>query len=512
MASKPNILILMADQLTPGALPAYGNRVARTPAIDALADRSVVFDAAYCNTPLCAPSRSVLLSGRLPSAIGAYDNAAEFASETPTFAHHLRLSGYRTILVGKMHFCGPDQLHGFEERLTTDIYPADFGWTPDWEHPEHRPDWYHSMDSVTQAGPCVRTNQTDFDEEVVFNARRKLFDIARDADPRPFCLTVSLTHPHDPFVIPQRWWDRYRDDAIDMPRVRLDPAALDPHSRRLRHVCGMDLQEVTGAQVRAARHAYYGAVSFVDDQVAAVLDALRDAGLQDDTIVVLLADHGEMLGERGLWYKMSFFEGSARVPLMIHAPGRFRPRRVAAAVSLADLLPTLAELGADGAAAASPGPVEGRSLLPHLHGTGGHDEVRGEYLAEGAIAPIVMLRRGHLKFIRCPADPDQLYDLRADPDERVNLAATPATVGLREAVARLWDLDALQARVLESQRRRRFVHLALRTGAYRGWDWQPFEDAGQKYMRNHMKLEELEATARFPRVASPPSPSPQPGG
>ncbi len=253
--------------------------------------------------------------------------------------------------------------------------------------------------------------------------------------------------------------------------------------------------------MRAARHAYYGAVSFVDDQVAAMLEALREAGLHDDTIVLLLADHGEMLGERGLWYKMSFFEGAARVPLMIHAPGRFAPRRVAAAVSLADLLPTLADFGADGDAPARAGPIEGCSLLPHLQGTGGHDEVRGEYLAEGAVAPIVMLRRGLLKFIRCPADPDQLYDLRTDPDELVNLAETPQAAGLRAAVARLWDLDALHARVLESQQRRHFVDRALRTGAYRGWDWQPFEDAGQRYMRNHMKLEELEATARFPRIA-----------
>jgi choline-sulfatase len=304
-------------------------------------------------------------------------------------------------------------------------------------------------------------------------------------------------------VIPQPYWDRFHDDEIDMPRVRLDPAALDPHSRRLRHVCGMDLQAVTEAQMRAARHAYYGALSFVDDQVASVLDTLRDCGLHEDTIVLLLADHGEMLGERGLWYKMSFFEGSCRVPLMVHAPGRFRPRRVAEAVSLADLLPTLAAFGADGDAPESPGPVEGRSLLPHLHGTGGHDEVRGEYLAEGAVAPIVMLRRGHLKFVRCPADPDQLYDLHADPDERVNLAGAPAAAGLREAIARLWDLDTLHQRVLESQRRRRFVHRALRAGAYRGWDWQPFEDAGQKYMRSHMKLDELEAAARFPRVPSP---------
>src|SRR5579862_2953493 len=260
MPRKPNILILMADQLTPAALPAYGNRVARTPHLDALAQRSVVFRSAYCNSPLCAPSRFSFMSGRLPSKIGAYDNAAEFAAQVPTFAHYLRLAGYRTILSGKMHFCGADQLHGFEERLTTDIYPADFGWTPDWLNFDQRPSWYHSMESVTQAGVCARTNQIDFDDEVVFRARRQLFDMARGTDPRPFCMVVSMTHPHDPFAITREYWDRYRDADIDMPRVRLAPEQLDPHSQRLRHVCGMDAQPVSEAQVRAARHAYYGAV------------------------------------------------------------------------------------------------------------------------------------------------------------------------------------------------------------------------------------------------------------
>ncbi len=131
---RPNILMLMADQLTPFVLGAYGGR-ARTPTMDALAERGVVFERAYCNSPLCAPSRAVLLTGRLPSRIGAYDNAADFSVQTPTFAHYLRLAGYRTILSGKMHLCGADQLHGFEQRLTTDIYPADLGWTPDWTRP-----------------------------------------------------------------------------------------------------------------------------------------------------------------------------------------------------------------------------------------------------------------------------------------------------------------------------------------------------------------------------------------
>jgi len=253
MPAQPNFLILMADQLTAGALPAYGNRIARTPHLDALAAESVLFRSAYCNSPLCAPSRFSFMSGRLPSKIGAYDNAAEFAAHVPTFAHYLRAGGYRTILSGKMHFCGPDQLHGFEERITTDIYPADFGWTPDWLDFGTRPSWYHNMDSVTQAGPCVRTNQLDFDDEVVFRARRQLFDIARGSDARPFCMVVSMTHPHDPFAIPVQYWNRYRHDDIDMPRVSLAPEALDPHSRRLRHVAKMHVKRIGRASRRRFR-------------------------------------------------------------------------------------------------------------------------------------------------------------------------------------------------------------------------------------------------------------------
>src|SRR5262249_49119793 len=186
-AKRPNLLILMADQMNPAFLPAYGHKVVKTPNIDALAETGVVFDAAYCNSPLCAPSRYVFLSGQLPSRTQGFDNAAELAADVPTFAHYLRRAGYNTVLAGKMRFCGADQLHGFEERLTTDISPADFGWTPDWEHAEARPSWYHNMGSVIEAGPCVRSNQLDFDDEVTASARRRLYDIAPpDRDP-PLC-------------------------------------------------------------------------------------------------------------------------------------------------------------------------------------------------------------------------------------------------------------------------------------------------------------------------------------
>lgn len=511
-ATQPNLLILMADQLTPFALRAYGHRLTQTPHIDALAREGVVFESAYCASPLCAPSRFAFMAGKLPSAIGAFDNAAELPAQTLTFAHYLRAAGYRTILSGKMHFCGPDQLHGFEERLTTDIYPADFGWVPDWDRPDVRPSWYHNMSSVIDAGPCVRTNQLDFDDEVAFCAKQKLYDMAREReagmDDRPFCMVVSLTHPHDPYAIPREYWNLYRDDEIDMPAVSLSHDECDPHSKRVRAVCEIDRTPPTPQQIRNARHAYYGAVSYVDAQFGAVLDALRSSGLAENTVIVVTSDHGDMLGERGLWYKMTFFENASRVPLIVHAPQRFAARRVNASVSHIDLLPTFVELATGQPRAVWPDPVDGASLVPHLRGEGGHDEALGEYLAEGAIAPMVMVRQGRYKYVHSPADPDQLFDLNDDPRELVNLASDPRAASvldaLRGRVLQRWDLARLREQVLSSQRRRRFHYEATTQGKIASWDWQPFSDASRRFMRNHLELDTVEAMARLPRVAPHP--------
>lgn len=495
---QPNILIVIADQLTPRALSIYGNQVTRTPHIDRLAAEGVVFDSAYCNSPLCAPSRYAYLTGRLPSATGGYDNAAALPPDAVTYAHYLRHAGYRTILSGKMHFVGADQLHGFEERLTTDIYPADFGWTPDWQQPDVRPSWYHDMSSVTEAGPCVRSNQLDFDDEVVYATRQKLFDLARDPDQRPFCLTVSLTHPHDPYAIPAKYWNLYRDEDIDAPRVPQAPADEDPHSRRLRDVIDLTRTPVSEQQTRNARRAYYGAISYVDEQIGTLLQTLEDTGQADNTIIIFTSDHGDMLGERGLWYKMNFFEPSARVPLVVHAPQRFKARRVSQSVSHIDLLPTLVDLGAAG----TPLDLDGNTLLPHLRGEAGHDGVIGEYLGEGALAPVVMLRRGAYKYIHSPADPDQLYHLGDDADELHNLANDPAAAPILQAfraeAQQRWDFQQLHQQVIASQRRRHLIGAANAQGKHHAWDYQPPHDASQRYIRNHLELGVLEARARFP--------------
>jgi choline-sulfatase len=501
--TKPNILVIMVDQLSPAFLPAYGFDLVKAPNISKLAERGVVFDSAYCNSPLCLPSRAVFMSGQLPSRSQVYDNAAEFSADIPTWAHYMRLSGYKTILSGKMHFCGPDQLHGFEERLTTDIYPGDYGWTPDWDHPERRPSWYHNMASVTDAGQTVRTNQLDFDEEVVFTSERAIYDHVRSPDKRPLCLIASMTHPHDPYAIPKEYWDLYADAEIPLPEHDMAPAELDAHSKRLRYVCDMDNAEITEEQVRNARRAYFGAISYVDANVGRLMKALEASGLADDTIVVFTSDHGEMLGERGLWYKMSWFENSARVPLIISAPQLYRPHRVAQSVSLVDILPTLVDM-ADPQAAKSLADVDGHSLVPHCKGEAGHDEVIGEYLAEGAIAPVMMIRRGRFKFVYSPTDPDQLYDLVADPAELANLAEgidhASTLADFRHEAAERWDFQEIDRAVRQSQRRRRVVHQALTTGKLNPWDFQPFRDASRQYMRNSIDLDDLEAMSRYPRV------------
>jgi choline-sulfatase len=492
----------MYDQMTPFALGCYGNAAARTPHIDRLAADGVVFDAAYTNSPLCTPARVCMMTGQLPSTTRGYDNAAYLASTIPTFAHYASAAGYRTVLSGKMHFVGPDQLHGFGSRRTTDIYPADFGWTPDWRAPHERIDWwYHNMDSVTGAGVAEVTNQLMYDDEVGHQAVRALHDLARADSDKPFLLVASFTHPHDPYVTRQRYWDLYEGVDIPMPTIGADEVVDDPHSARLRSAVAMDRSVITDDHIRNARRAYMGNVSYCDDWTGRLLATLDGLGLSDDTVVVLLADHGDMLGERGLWYKMSFFEGSARIPLVVHAPGRFQPARVAAPTSLVDVLPTLIDLcGFDGE------PIDelaGSSLVPLCVGADERRTVTGEYMAEGSMAPIVMIRRDGLKFVHCPADPDQLFDLTADPHELNNLATDEvwaATVAeFRAEVAQRWNLGQLYAEVLADQARRRFISEALRADVFTPWDYTPPADGSTQYMRNHLDLNDVERLARWPR-------------
>ncbi len=492
--ARPNILFLMADQLAAPALPFYGHRVVKTPALAELAARSVVFDAAYCNFPICAPSRYSMLTGRLPHAISAFDNACEMPSELPTMAHYLGAAGYRTILAGKMHFVGPDQLHGFDERLTTDIYPSEFLWVPDWSKgPANKPTGV-GMGHVVDAGPCLRNMQIDYDEEVEHVAVQKLYDLARQGGEQPFFLTVSFTHPHPPFVAPQEHWDAYEGVEIDLPSVPEIPyEQLDPHSQWLYLAHGQDRHAITRERLLRARRAYYAMASYVDEKIGRVLAALRRSGLERDTLVVFSGDHGEMMGERGMWFKQTFFEWSARVPLLVSGPGVAAPGRRAEVCSLVDLLPTFLDVAASGDGGVRVAPVEpldGRSLLPALRGEAAADagEAIAEYSSEGVCAPSRMVRRGRYKYVFTLGLPPLLFDLEEDPKELRNLAGDPAhrdvEAGLHARLLQDWDPQDVDRRIRRSQARRLFLKAeSQRKGRFPDWTFEVREGDAGRFVR-----------------------------
>ncbi|NIY72248.1 choline-sulfatase [Marivivens donghaensis] len=499
--TKPNILIIMVDQLTGTLFQDGPADWLHTPNLKKLAERSTRFQNAYCASPLCAPARAAYMAGQLPSSTKVYDNAAEFASSIPTYAHHLRRAGYQTCLSGKMHFVGADQLHGFEERLTTDIYPADFGWTPDYRKPGERIDWwYHNMGSVTGAGVAEITNQMEYDDEVAYNACRKLYDLARGHDERPWCLTVSFTHPHDPYVARKKYWDLYEDCEHLEPEVGPIPyEEQDQHSQRLMDSTDYNNFDLSEENTRRSRRAYFANISYIDDKVGELLDVLERT--RQDASIVFLSDHGDMLGEHGLWFKMSFYEGSSRIPLMI-CDKTMEPGLVTDPVSAIDVTPTLCDLAGIDMGEVSPW-VDGESIAPLGRGVERTSPVMMEYAAEGSYAPLISLVSGQYKFNQCQLDPDQLFDLEKDPHELNNVAGDPAyaqvLADMKAKAAERWDMARFDNEVRQSQARRWIAYEALTNGKFTAWDHQPMMDASNRYMRNHMDLNVVEENQRFPR-------------
>ena len=471
--SKPNILFLQVDQLSAFSLAAYGNPICKSPNLDEIAGRGAVFDTAYCNFPLCAPSRFSMATGQLCSKIGAYDNAAEMPASVPTYAHYLRQLGYQTALSGKMHFIGPDQYHGFETRLTADLYPADFSWVPNWADEGERDT--NDPRSVLVSGICERSVQIDYDEEVAHRTVRHLYDIARSDDDRPFFLQASFTHPHEPYLCRKEFWDLYGNDEIPLPAVPpMRGARHDPHSRRLLNDFGMLDVSFAEEDVVRARRSYFGSISYVDGLIGRILECLRATGADRNTAIVFTSDHGEMLGERGMWFKKHFFEPSLRIPLFISAPW-IRPQRVSEFVSLVDLLPTFNGL-ASGGWEPSIEPLEGRDLTAFLGSDTSEPRrtVYAEYLAEATLAPIFMIRRGRHKFVYSSADSPLLFDLEADPRELDNLARRPEAEGIVSGfladVAAKWDESDLSQRIMLSQKRRRLIMEAQGKGSTVRWN------------------------------------------
>lgn len=507
MKKTPNILFIMADQLAPQALPVYGHPQVKAPHIERLAAEGIVFENAYSNFPLCVPARMSMLTGRLAHNIGSWDNATELPAATPTMAHYLRSAGYSATLAGKMHFIGPDQLHGYGERVSTDIYPSSFAWTPDWVKGERYRPTGINMRAVVDAGQCVRSLQIDYDDEVEHAGIQKIFDLARFAK-EPFFLTVSFTHPHSPFVTTRKYWDLYNHDDIIMPIVPTIPVdEMDEMSRWLHYAHAADLHSITEEHIRNARHAYYGMTSYIDDKVGRIMEAMSETGLLDDTVVVFAADHGEMLGERGMWYKQCFYEWSARVPLIVRFPGEFKPKRISNLVSLVDLLPTFMDLATDGEVPPPVNPLDGHSLTELMRGNaeGWEDTVISEYTGEGVNAPCRMVRQGAYKYIYTHGHPPLLYDLDTDAEELNNLIGTPETAEIEQRLVAAmfdnWDPEWIAEQCLQSQKERLFIQET--TDGIPNWAFHFRPDDGERFVRNASAVG-TKIKARYPFVEPTP--------
>ena len=391
-------------------------RSRRAPNMQALAQSGVVFESAYCASPLCSPSRASFMAGLLPSRTRVYDNAAEFAADIPTFAHHLRLARISDHPLRQDAFLrarSAARLRGAaDDRHLSGRLRLDARLGPSGRAAELVPQ--HEFGRSGRRLRAHRTSSTSTTRSSLPPSARSSTSPGRTTS-GPSCSSLRSPIRTTRSRCRSVTGTSIATSDIEMPSQPIAPEMFDPHSRRLRHVCAMDAEPVTEVQARNARHAYFGAISYVDDNFGRLMQALALERPREDTIVILLSDHGEMLGERGLWYKMSFFEGASRVPLVVASPGRFAPR------------PRRRERVAGRRPSDARRPCRRRRRRARLvdrrakprarisPGRAGHDEAVGEYLAEGAVAPIVMIRRGAFKFIHSPSDPDQLYDLARDP-------------------------------------------------------------------------------------------------
>jgi len=432
---RPNLLYIHSDQHNPNVTGCYGDPLVETPNLDALAENGVVLENVYCPSPICVPSRMSMLSGRFPYENQVWTNSHILDSAIPTFAHAMGAGGYRPVLIGRMHAVGPDQLHGYAERLVGDHGPNQAGGKGV-DHGELSGTAGPSRISLEKSGHGQSAYQVH-DEDVTVAAVEYLKCLGHrkrtGQAAEPFSLSIGFMLPHQPFVARLEDYARYREH-ITLPHTP-EPLsdALHPHIKWWREAC--DIKEVSDAECRRSRSAYWALVYRMDAMIGQILGALRENGLADDTLIVYSSDHGEQIGEHGLWWKQTFYEDSVKVPAILSWPGHLpEGTRCDRVVSSLDINATMIE-----ALACPPLPQSrGRSLLPLLQTPGRtewDDVAFSEFCLDsaGAGGPFPeegiyqrMIRRGPWKLNFYHGQPCQLFNLKENPRETTDRINDPA--------------------------------------------------------------------------------------
>ncbi|MBC2603177.1 sulfatase-like hydrolase/transferase [Puniceicoccus vermicola] len=426
---QPHVLLLISDQHRASTLSCAGDALVQTPALDSLAEQGVRLENLYCNNPICVPSRMSFMTSRYSHHCEVWDNSDSLHSHIPTFAHAFGLAGYRTVLCGRMHFVGGDQLHGFQERAFGDVCGGYLGTN----RAEYRSRGFFGVrESIENAGPGP-ANDLAYDQGVTANACRIIRDHEETGDPRPLLLVVSWYSPHDPYRAYRKDFERHTADN-DSPKIDPRGEKLHPLLTTLR--ARQDLDSLEDAQLSVARASYRAKVEFLDEQIGRVLEHWRFSSFSENQAVCYLSDHGEMLGDHGLWAKNCFYDPASKVPGIMVFPDEFSSGKTEARpASLVDITATLVDI-----AGAPPLPAsDGQSLRDGLRGEETWpSEVLVEMIpSDGNVSR--MIRRGKWKLNWYPQRDHEweLFDLENDPDELEDLSRQP------EASQRIQELAPL---------------------------------------------------------------------
>jgi iduronate 2-sulfatase len=468
--TPPNILLIVSDDLSATALGAYGNTVCKTPNIDRLAREGVRFDRAYCQYPVCGASRASFMSGLYPETTGFLGNIKTLGSYrvvNPEFAEHpsiggfLRRNGYVSARVSKIYHMGvPGGIEAGEPGgdepdswdRTFDIWGPETGspgvftnLSPSQKHwggafvrivvPDER--------SATQADELAATQAIAVLENRTLHRNETNFLKPGE----PLFLAVGLVRPHVPLVAPARHFAHYTEDKVQLPEVPEND--LDDVPEPNRKKANATSYKMTPDQAQQALAAYYASVTYMDEQVGRLLDALDRLDLADNTVVVFISDHGWLLGEHGSWQKSNLFDPACKVPLIVRAPGfeRSAGKSVNAPTELIDLYPTLAELA--GVADRAPEILQGHSLVPLLEKPGRTDWARdASYTVMGnKKASHGSIRTEQYRYSRYSDGEEELYDHRADPDEHTNQSKNPEYAPALETLRQTMDRAQARAQV-----------------------------------------------------------------
>jgi choline-sulfatase len=448
-----NVLVIMSDEHRRDAMGCAGHPIVRTPHMDALAARGVRFENAYCNSPLCGPSRSSFVTGRYVHEIGYWDNSKIYSGVPDSWGRYFEERGVSVTTIGKLDFLeGCDS--GFaDQRLSSHRKPPGDIEGLYRDPVRQRPDGSRRLNDAGSGDFWLARTNRETAEAIRFlteEAPRK---------EQPWVLWLNYLPPHFPLVAPQHYYDMYPEAVMDLP---YDNPCQSQHPIVEEMRYHFNMTNVDEQTMRKARSAYYGLCTMIDDHIGQVLAALAASGLEEDTLIIYTSDHGEQLGDHDLWWKCSMFEQAAGVPLLMAGRGIAAGAAVSAPVTLLDVTATIAE-----AVGVEPHPEwRGTSLLSLA---GGDDRGAGEriafceYHAHGTSRGMFMVRKGNIKFVYYPDRPPQLFDLDADPKELRDLSSDPEHWGVMEQLERelrrITDPDAVDRRARAEQRERLELYL-----------------------------------------------------